>query len=143
MFFLALSAHQFGDIYFAVIAGLKLFAVVIVADATYSMAMSFCKNHLHKLIAVLSTVALIVFSQLSSQIIVLIAAAALGWFILNLNYQNQQHKSVKIAWLPLGLFTVLLLVSLQRVSGFCVAPFYQTGAMVFGGGRCVRYTAGV
>ena len=38
------GAHQFGDIYFAVVAGLKLFAMVIVADATYSMAMSFCKT---------------------------------------------------------------------------------------------------
>ena len=80
MFFLALSAHQFGNLYFAVIAGLKLFAVVIVADATYSMAVSFCKTHLHKLIAVMSTLALIFFAQLSSQVFVLIVAAAIGWF---------------------------------------------------------------
>ena len=140
MFFLALSAHQFGDIYFAVIAGLKLFAVVIVADATYSMAMSFCKNHLHKLIAVLSTIALIVFSQLSSQILVLIVAATLGWFYSQLKLpENQEHKSLTVAWVPLGLFTALLLISfLPLGEWFSVfAPFYQTGAMVFGGGHVV------
>ena len=59
--------------------------------------MSFCKTHLLKLIAVLSTVALIVFSQLSSQIIVLIAAAALGWFYPQLKLpENQQHRQSKL-----------------------------------------------
>ncbi len=140
MFFLALSAHQFGNIYFALIAGLKLFAVVIVADATYSMAMSFCKSHLHKLIAVLSTIALIVFAQLSSQILVLVVAAAIGWCYPQLKLpENQEYKPMKIAWLPLGLFVALLLLSFLPLGEWLslFAPFYQTGAMVFGGGHVV------
>lgn len=140
MFFLALSAHQFGNLYFAVIAGLKLFAVVIVADATYSMAVSFCKTHLHKLIAVMSTLALIFFSQLSSQVFVLIVAAVIGWFYppIKLPLTNNSKK-VTIAWIPLGLFGTLLLLSFLPLGEWfeMFAPFYQTGAMVFGGGHVV------
>ncbi|RZF95362.1 chromate efflux transporter [Pseudoalteromonas sp. CO302Y] len=140
MFFLALSAHQFGNLYFAVIAGLKLFAVVIVADATYSMAVSFCKTHLHKLIAMMSTLALIFFSQLSSQVFVLIVAAVIGWFSppIKLPLTNNSKK-VTIAWLPLGLFGTLLLLSFLPLGEWfeMFAPFYQTGAMVFGGGHVV------
>ncbi|MCF7501903.1 chromate efflux transporter [Pseudoalteromonas sp. L1] len=140
MFFLALSAHQFGNLYFAVIAGLKLFAVVIVADATYSMAVSFCKTHLHKLIAVMSTLALIFFSQLSSQVFVLIVAAVIGWFSppIKLPLTNNSKK-VTIAWFPLGLFATLLLLSFLPLGEWfeMFAPFYQTGAMVFGGGHVV------
>ncbi len=140
MFFLALSAHQFGNLYFAVIAGLKLFAVVIVADATYSMAVSFCKTHLHKLIAVMSTLALIFFAQLSSQVFVLIVAAAIGWFYPHIKLPlTNNSKKVTIAWLPLGLFGTLLLLSFLPLGEWfeMFAPFYQTGAMVFGGGHVV------
>tara|TARA_B100001059_G_scaffold226859_1_gene255894 strand:- start:15996 stop:17147 length:1152 start_codon:yes stop_codon:yes gene_type:complete len=141
MFFLALSAHQFGNIYFAVIAGLKLFAIVIVADATYSMAVSFCKTHLLKLIAVLSTLSLIIFSQFSSQIFVLIIAAIIGW--LYPQHKLPQHenvsKPVKVSWLPFIIFAVLLIASFLPFGEWSslFAPFYQTGAMVFGGGHVV------
>ncbi|MFP3352392.1 chromate efflux transporter [Pseudoalteromonas sp. SIMBA_153] len=143
MTLLAISAHQFDAVYFAVITGLKLFAVVIVADATLSMAKSFCSNLILKLIAVISTLALILLPMLSTQIIILLIAAAIGaiWPLLKLSDLSQQTSSEqgKVNWVALSLFALLLGVSFipigQEFALF--APFYQAGAMVFGGGHVV------
>lgn len=143
MLLLAISAHQFDAVYFAIIAGLKLFAVVIVADATLSMAKSFCTSAALKLLAVLSTLALILFPLLGTQIAILITAAAVGaiWPLLKLNPEPAQQSKSKsnINWLALGLFTLLLVLSFIPLTTELAlfAPFYQAGAMVFGGGHVV------
>lgn len=143
MLLLAISAHQFDAVYFAIIAGLKLFAVVIVADATLSMAKSFCTSAALKLLAVLSTLALILFPLLGTQIAILITAAAVGaiWPLLKLNSEPAQQSKSKsnINWLALGLFTLLLALSFIPLTTELAlfAPFYQAGAMVFGGGHVV------
>ena len=143
MALLAISAHQFDAIYFAIVAGLKLFAVVIVADATLNMAKSFCTSWALKAIAVLSTLMLILLPNLSSQILVLIIAALIGAFypLLKLGADDavSENRSFAINWPALILFALLLLVSFiplgSQLSVF--APFYQAGAMVFGGGHVV------
>lgn len=143
MLLLAISAHQFDAVYFAIIAGLKLFAVVIVADATLSMAKSFCTSAALKLLAVLSTLALILFPLLGTQIAILITAAAVGaiWPLLKLNPEPAQQSKSKsnINWLALGLFTLLLALSFIPLTTELAlfTPFYQAGAMVFGGGHVV------
>ncbi|MFU2510339.1 chromate efflux transporter [Pseudoalteromonas sp. ASV78] len=143
MALLAISAHQFDAIYFAIIAGLKLFAVVIVADATLSMAKSFCTSWALKALAVLSTSVLILVPNLSSQILVLVIAAVIGAFypLLKLapDEASSESQSLAINWPALILFALLLLISFvplgSQFSAF--APFYQAGAMVFGGGHVV------
>lgn len=143
MLLLAVSAHQFDAVYFAIIAGLKLFAVVIVADATLTMAKSFCTSAALKLIAVMSTLALLLFPLLSTQIAILVSAAAIGaiWPLLQLNTQTEPKADTKSAfrWLPLGLFVLLLAISFIPLGDDLAlfAPFYQAGAMVFGGGHVV------
>ncbi|TMP17463.1 chromate efflux transporter [Pseudoalteromonas sp. S2893] len=143
MLLLAVSAHQFDAVYFAIIAGLKLFAVVIVADATLTMAKSFCTSAALKLIAVMSTLALLLFPLLGTQIAILVSAAAIGaiWPLLQLNTQTEPKADTKSAfrWLPLGLFVLLLAISFIPLGdGLALfAPFYQAGAMVFGGGHVV------
>lgn len=142
MLLLAVSAHQFDAVYFAVIAGLKLFAVVIVADATLGMAKSFCTNYVLKLLAVLSTLALILMPMLSTQIAILVIAATVGaiWPMLKLAQSStpSSNKS-KVNWIALSIFVLLLAVSFiplgQNANVF--AAFYQAGAMVFGGGHVV------
>ncbi|MEJ2913395.1 chromate efflux transporter [Pseudoalteromonas sp. C12FD-1] len=142
MLLLAVSAHQFDAVYFAVIAGLKLFAVVIVADATLGMAKSFCTNYVLKLLAVLSTLALILMPMLSTQIAILVIAATVGaiWPMLKLAQSStpSTNKS-KVNWIALSIFVLLLAVSFiplgQNANVF--AAFYQAGAMVFGGGHVV------
>ena len=143
MLLLAVSAHQFDAVYFAIIAGLKLFAVVIVADATLTMAKSFCTSAALKLIAVMSTLALLLFPLLGTQIAILVSAAAIGaiWPLLQLNTQIDPKADTKSAfkWLPLGLFVLLLAISFIPLGDDLAlfAPFYQAGAMVFGGGHVV------
>jgi chromate transporter len=143
MLLLAVSAHQFDAVYFAIIAGLKLFAVVIVADATLTMAKSFCTSAALKLIAVMSTLALLLFPLLGTQIAILVSAAAIGaiWPLLQLNTHTEPKADTKSAfrWLPLGLFVLLLAISFIPLGDDLTlfAPFYQAGAMVFGGGHVV------
>ncbi|MCQ8879802.1 chromate efflux transporter [Pseudoalteromonas shioyasakiensis] len=143
MILLAISAHQFDAIYFAIIAGLKLFAVVIVADATLSMAKSFCTSWLLKALAASSTLLLIVIPNLASQIAVLVVAASIGaiWPMLNLTTNNETAATTKagVNWFALALFALLLLISFMPLgeSAALFAPFYQAGAMVFGGGHVV------
>jgi len=143
MVLLAISAHQFDAVYFAIIAGLKLFAVVIVADATLSMAKSFCTSITLKLLAVLSTLALILLPMMGTQIAILVIAATIGavWPLLKLNTSAAQTSDSKntVNWLPLGLFALLLCISFIPLGReFALfTPFYQAGAMVFGGGHVV------
>jgi chromate transporter len=60
------------------INGLKLFAVVVVADAIYGMYKSFCKDFLTKSVALMTAFALLFFATLFSQILVLLLAALIG-----------------------------------------------------------------
>ncbi|MBW4967419.1 chromate efflux transporter [Pseudoalteromonas sp. CR1] len=144
MVILAISAHQFDAVYYAIIAGLKLFAVVIVADATLSMAKSFCTSAVLKLLAVLSTLALVLLPVLSTQIAVLVIAATIGaiWPLLKLGEATQNtntNTKSNINWVALSLFALLLAISFAPLGKeFALfAPFYQAGAMVFGGGHVV------
>ena len=144
MVILAISAHQFDAVYYAIIAGLKLFAVVIVADATLSMAKSFCTSAVLKLLAVFSTLALVLLPVLSTQIAVLVIAATVGaiWPLLKLGEANQNTNTdtkSNINWVALSLFALLLAISFAPLGKeFALfAPFYQAGAMVFGGGHVV------
>jgi len=142
MLLLAISAHQFDAVYFAVIAGLKLFAVVIVADATLSMAKSFCTNYVLKLLAVLSTLALIFMPMLGTQIAILVIAATVGAILPMLKLaqsSSPNSNKSKVNWIALSVFVLLLAISFvplgQNANVF--AAFYQAGAMVFGGGHVV------
>ena len=144
MVILAVSAHQFDAVYYAIIAGLKLFAVVIVADATLSMAKSFCTSAVLKLLALFSTLALVLLPVLSTQIAVLVIAATIGaiWPLLKLGEANQNTNTdtkSNINWVALSLFALLLAISFAPLGKeFALfAPFYQAGAMVFGGGHVV------
>lgn len=143
MVLIAISAHQFDAVYFAIIAGLKLFAVVIVADATLSMAKSFCTSAVLKLLAIMSTLALILFPMLGTQIAILVTAAIIGalWPLLNLakSTENVSREKTNINWIALGLFALLLAISFIPLgeNAALFAPFYQAGAMVFGGGHVV------
>ncbi|MBQ4800124.1 chromate efflux transporter [Pseudoalteromonas sp. MMG006] len=142
MVLLAISAHQFDAVYFAVIAGLKLFAVVIVADATLSMAKSFCTNYVLKLLAVLSTLALIFMPMLGTQIAILVIAATVGAILPMLKLaqsSSPNSNKSKVNWIALSVFVLILAISFvplgQNANVF--AAFYQAGAMVFGGGHVV------
>ncbi len=126
-----------------VIHGLKLLAVVVVADATLGMAGNFCKTRLTSAIAVFTATALLVIPGLWSQILVLIAAAFIGTVYLKdtITEQNTNRDGKKLSRTPLILFLVLLLglplFGHLSSSAQIFADFFQAGSLVFGGGHVV------
>lgn len=126
-----------------VTAGLKLFAVVIVADAAIGMFKSFCKDKVSIVIFILATLILLLFSGIFIQIAVLIAASVFGIiFIKNKpDIESEKTKTKRIKLIPFGLFLLLLFI-LPFLAGFneiikVFTAFYEAGSLVFGGGHVV------
>ncbi|MEY8205187.1 MAG: chromate efflux transporter [Bermanella sp.] len=129
-----------------VMHGLKLLAVVVVADATLSMFKSFCQDKVSMGIALLTAVALLLVPQLWVQIAVLALAALAGAFCGKPNSQHKPKTSQPLSSGAFKLWPLLvfcgLLAGLPWLSGFSswgnmFAAFYQSGSLVFGGGHVV------
>lgn len=142
LYYLAIAntEQNSGEFFSGIIHGLKLLAVVVVADATYSMFKSFCKEQLSVTIAVLTASILLLIPSLWTQIGVLVVAALAGAFYGN-PVINTKVKQERFRHLPLILFFVcfvglpLLAIVSQQVNIF--ADFFQAGSLVFGGGHVV------
>lgn len=124
------------------IHGLKLLAVVVVADATLGMAKNFCQNKITYALAVATAVALLLFPSLFTQLGMLILAALIGVvFLKSTNTASPQVTSSKIGFLPLILFALLLfglpLIAHHNHWLTLFSDFYQSGSLVFGGGHVV------
>ena len=126
-----------------VIHGLKLLAVVVVADAAWGMYKNFCQNRLTAGLCFFTAVMLLIVPNLWTQITVLILAALIGQALLK--QQNTTAPKLSTAhhlnYFPLITFA-LLLFGLPVLAG--IAPqlalfsdFYQAGSLVFGGGHVV------
>lgn len=142
MCFIAIASTDFGSnsLLSGIVHGLKLLAVVVVADATYNMFQAFCKEKLSISIAVFTAVFLLCMPSLSIQIFALIAAALIGAFYGAPVVPANNNRS-RLKLLPLVLF-ITLLVCLPFITGLpapfkIFADFYQAGSLVFGGGHVV------
>ncbi|TCN88835.1 chromate efflux transporter [Shewanella fodinae] len=122
----------------AVISGLKLLAVVVVADAVIGMARQYCQQRLTATIALATAAIVLLLPYALMQLAVLVMAALLGCFALRADTASITPAPAKIRWWSLWLFGVLLLLSFNG-SGLwrLCSDFYQTGALVFGGGHVV------
>jgi chromate transporter len=137
-----------------VIHGLKLLAVVVVADACLTMFKSFCNNHTHKLIAFITAITLVIFPHLSTQILILVIAAGFGFLVnpslKSVTSESSKHVAAdakKFKVQPLILFLAILfalpllvragLLTEQSELIVIFNQFYQAGSMVFGGGHVV------
>lgn len=124
--------------------GLKLLAVVVVAEAVRTMAVSFCRDAATTAIAVLTAALLLLAAAPWAQYVALLLAAVAGWVLLprlDAGAATQLPAGTGIRWLPLGLF-ILLFVGLPLYAyGDPVwrlfSQFYSSGSMVFGGGHVV------
>jgi chromate transporter len=142
MVVLASTASQLTDTetYKNIVHGLKLLAVVVVADATWGMYKNFCKNKLTSALAVGTAISLLLFPGIASQVIVLLLAGAIG----SIWMKGEETRSTELfapSYPPLILF-LLLLVALPLVAGQLpfidiFNSFYQAGSLVFGGGHVV------
>ena len=125
---------------YGAVTGLKLFAVVVVADATFSMFKSFCQERRTISIAVLSAFILLAIPSLFSQILVLVAAAVVGIRTLQ-PADDGQKRGLRIHWPALLAFAVLFLSGMllfrDNSLWLLFSQFYQAGSLVFGGGHVV------
>ncbi len=137
----------------AIIHGLKLLAVVVVADAAWGMFKNFCQNNLSRFLCLASAIVLLFVPSIVTQMLLLISTALIGMIYLS-KVDGSSAKvddssatkdstigKASLSWPALLLFTALLamplLVPLQHNLWGLVAQFYQAGSLVFGGGHVV------
>ena len=143
LYLLATTNIQEGtnSLFYGIVYGLKLLAVVVVADATLSMFKTFCKEKLSISIAVLTSIALLVMPSLWMQMTLLLLAAFVGAFFQKVTIDEKLKTKQNFKILPLTLFFILfiglpfLAVTSPLINTF--SSFYQSGSLVFGGGHVV------
>ncbi|WP_099609582.1 chromate efflux transporter [Vibrio coralliilyticus] len=123
-----------------IVHGLKLLAVVVVADATWGMYKNFCKEKLSVSLCLLTATSLLVLPDIATQMLVLVIAALIGMKYLG-NQEQVPHTRFEPSIFPLTLFVVLI-VGLPFVASSVPAlglfnDFFQAGSLVFGGGHVV------
>ncbi len=136
-----LSSHLLDTPLFEqVIHGLKLLAIIVVADACLTMYCNFCQQRLTAGLCVLTAVAITLAPGLITQFAVLLIAAFVGQARLA-PQQSFSTTSFSPSWLSLLLFVSLLLgLPLLAASSPLVelfGHFFQAGSLVFGGGHVV------
>ena len=144
MILLATFGNLFTDAgwYNGVIHHLKLLAVVVVADATYGMFNSFCRNRVSQSLCIATAIILMLVSSIAAQMLVLVFAALIGvFFLAKYDDKPKRVESGKPNLLPLILF-ILLLVGLPLLANInpfveLSAVFFSAGSLVFGGGHVV------
>lgn len=143
LYFLAtLSVNDIqNDLVAGIISGLKLFAVVVVADATFSMFKNFCKTKLTIFIFTLSSLILFFFQNFLLQIFVIILAGTLGAIFIKSSIQDETKNyllpniKVLILFLAILFFSFVFTTQNQLINLF--NSFYQIGSLVFGGGHVI------
>ncbi len=145
MWLLAVVGLQFADTttFVGVVTGLKLLAVVVVADAIITMAKSFCQSLLHRAVAIIAALVLVLWASVYTQFALLVVAAFIGAMLPNkrLLGSAEQTTPFKLNWSALTLFMVLFaalpMFASQDQWLAMFNDFYQAGSLVFGGGHVV------
>lgn len=145
----ALGLANFGDaISPAVLQGLKVVAVAVVAQAVWGMARTLCTDALRIGFMLVAACSVLLLPSAAAQLGVIVAAAIAGRIVIKPSH-NGEHDPLPIAvgrragLLWLSLFFVLL-VGLPIASALwpgqtlaMVDAFYRAGSLVFGGGHVV------
>ncbi len=143
MLVLAMVSGQFleSSLFNSIIHGLKLLAVVVVADATFGMYKNFCQSKTATTLCVITAIVLLLMPGIWPQILVLLLAAFIGSKCLLPEQTQTVQNTNKIAVMPLVIFAALLIgLPLARSLSQSVEVFglfYQAGSLVFGGGHVV------
>ncbi len=135
-----------------VVAGLKVAAVAVVAQAVVQMARSLCVGWLLAAVAAASAVAVLAVPTVWMPSLVLVIAALLGLALVgDPRVRAGTSDSAQVSpsmprWVPTAALTmfVVLLVGLPALARvwpadwlLLLAGFYRAGALVFGGGHVV------
>ncbi|MDQ2713444.1 MAG: chromate efflux transporter [Chloroflexota bacterium] len=128
--------------------GLLVVAVAVVAQAVWGMATKLCPDRPRATIAVLATIAILLWPVAITQILILAAGGLLGWrFLRSTEIVTPSVLPLAVprrlaiaCWiifgaLLIGLPLLRLLVPNQALALF--DTFFRTGSLVFGGGHVV------
>lgn len=145
MYGLAVAGSQWlnTELYQGLVHGLKLLAVVVVADAALTMWNSFCQRRITKILAIGTALGLWLLPGLITQFGLLLTAAAVGcWRMADAQQANNPTGNNRgISRIPLILFVVLLLglpiLAKHHIWFDFSNQFFQAGSWVFGGGHVV------
>ncbi|WP_447769855.1 chromate efflux transporter [Aeromonas veronii] len=129
----------------AALHGLKLLALIVVADAVLTMSRQFCATGMTQGIMVVTAAALWWQPGLMTQLLMLAGAALIcarsqrGAGSVPASAELPSAASSQPHWLTLLLFGILFigLPLLGSPLGQLVADFYRAGSLVFGGGHVV------
>ncbi|NAW70532.1 chromate efflux transporter [Vibrio sp. V27_P1S3P104] len=123
------------------IHGLKLLAVLVVADATWGMYQSFCRRNLTHSLCLISAVTLLLFPGIFSQIGILIFAAMVGMGWLQKPHSSFNSTKFSLNWWPMLLFAALFIglpwLTQDQPILALFETFFYAGSLVFGGGHVV------
>jgi chromate transporter len=145
--FAGLAPRLTGPVPQAILHGLKLVAVAVVAQAVWSMALKLCPDLRRAALALLAATLLLLFGGPLMQLVAL-AAGAVGGVLLCRGVQAQAAppklpvgRRAGVAFMAIFL-TLLVALPLAAQAAprsmlGMVAVFYRTGALVFGGGHVV------
>ena len=143
--FASLLPYLASDVGQAIIHGLKLVALVVVADAVINMFQKLCKQWATRFIALAALISLLALNDSWLQLAVIAGGALLGIMIcqpqpIQTISGIKVHYGKKFALLLLATFGFLLFISIlptQNTEVNIGQIFYRTGALVFGGGHIV------
>jgi chromate transporter len=146
MLWLALyQPPQNEPVFAAILSGLKLLAVVIVADAVIKMFKQFCLTTSHRIMMFTSTITALTATNISYQILILPVAFGYGWW----SFKQDSPKRFLMKKKQIGgnrLFTIvfsfvvivsLIVIFTNENERRIFVDFVQTGLFVFGGGHVV------
>jgi chromate transporter len=141
-----LAARVQGPLALALVHGLKLVAVAVVAQAVWTMAQRLCTDVTTRLIALAAAALLLLSGGAAVQLAVLAAAAVAGLLWCRASPPatapppplGQRPASLALALFGLLLLGLPLAAWRWPHSGVALAEvFYRAGALVFGGGHVV------
>lgn len=130
------------------VQGLKVAAVAIVAQAVWGMSRALCPDRLRAGIAVAAALLVLAVPSAMGQVAAMLAGGIAGWWAVRLERlpvaAPRDHGVGKRAGAAMLLVFGLLLVALPVLAAAVRSPalsvisaFYQSGALVFGGGHVV------
>ncbi len=131
------TLNERSDCLSSLIAGMKLLAVVVVADALINMARQFCRGPLLGATAVGSALLLSVAMHPALQFVLMAMAGLMAYRYAGATGSSENVAALRFSGPGRGalmLFAVLLGVSLWNGS-YVFSQFYLVGSLVFGGGH--------
>jgi chromate transporter len=145
--FASLTRRAEGPVMQAIVHGLMLAAVAVVAQAVWRMARTLCPDWRRKAIAVLGAVLLLLHGGAVIQLAVMLIGALGGWLLCRAVHPGKftppANSDLRLSWILVAaagglLFALPVLATCSPHGLLAFAKiFYQAGALVFGGGHVV------